>query len=179
MRWQSCFISLRMGNVESWSGPLIDHLRWTLSQLQEHSWRQFTYVTEGVVPGYTSPRCHLRADCHWGRVCYWRLLLGEFSCEPMTLVSIFPFISDYLFPCDNLSSYMLSKDHPNFSVYLLVIHLYTSTYSLIIFPPSRTFGNCLLAHTKKFVLKGQLTKYKAVPGKCNNEQVNKRYDDYG
>ena len=48
----------------------------------------------------------------------------EFSCEPITLLSIFPFISDYLFQCDNLSSYMVSKDQPNFSAYLLVIYLY-------------------------------------------------------
>ena len=30
-----------MGTAESWPEPLIDHLRWALSQLQEHRWRQF------------------------------------------------------------------------------------------------------------------------------------------
>ena len=69
-------------------------------------------------------RAQLRADCQWRRISLWRLLLVEFSCEPTTLVSVFPFISDYLFQCDNLSSYMVSKDQPNFSAYLLVIYLY-------------------------------------------------------
>ena len=31
-----------------------------------------------VEPGCTSPRPHLRAHCHWGRISSWRLLLMEF-----------------------------------------------------------------------------------------------------
>jgi len=87
---------------------------------------------EGVESGSTSPRPHLMADCHWGRVSLWRLLLVEFSCVPTTLVSIFPFISDYLFQCNNLSSYMLLKDQPSFSVYLLVTLLYTHSLYICI-----------------------------------------------
>ena len=30
---------------------------------------------EGVEPGCTSPRPHLRAECHWGRISDWRFLL--------------------------------------------------------------------------------------------------------
>ena len=46
-----------------------------LSQPWEHRWRRFSCVTQGVEPGCTSPRPHLRADCHWGRVSCWRSLL--------------------------------------------------------------------------------------------------------
>jgi len=48
----------------------------------------------------------------------------DFFCEPATAVSIFLFISDYLFQHDNLSSYMLLKDQLNFSVFLLIICIY-------------------------------------------------------
>jgi len=38
---------------------------------------------EGVEPGCTSLRPHLRAVCHWGRISFWRFLFGEaFPCEP-------------------------------------------------------------------------------------------------
>ena len=37
-------------------------------------------------PGSTLPRPHLRADCHWGRISFWRSLLCEaFHCEPKSL----------------------------------------------------------------------------------------------
>ena len=38
---------------------------------------------EGLQPGCTSLRPHLRADCPWGRISFWRSLLGEpFPCKP-------------------------------------------------------------------------------------------------
>ena len=38
---------------------------------------------EGVEPGCTSLRPHLRADCHWARIFSWRSLFAEtFPCEP-------------------------------------------------------------------------------------------------
>ena len=103
---------------------------------------------EGVEPGCTSPRPHLRADWHWGRIFLWRLLLGEFSCDLTMQVSILPFISDYLFQCDNLSSSALSKDQPDFSVYLLV-HLYTHCLcTLLIWKPNfKVWGTSDWKHT--------------------------------
>ena len=51
---------------------------------------------EGVEPGCTSPWPHLRADCHWEMISFWRLLLLEFFSKPTLQVSI-SFIFDYLF----------------------------------------------------------------------------------
>lgn len=45
-------------------------------------------LTSGLEPGSTSPRHHLRADCYWGRICFWRLLPLEFFCELRSRVSI-------------------------------------------------------------------------------------------
>jgi len=42
---------------------------------------------EGVGPGPTSLRSHLRADCHWGKISFWRWLPLEFLCKPKTCVS--------------------------------------------------------------------------------------------
>jgi len=83
---------------------------------------------EGVEPGCTSPRSHLRADCHWGRISFWRLLLVEF------LVSLqhwwaLSFIYDYLFQCDNLTK-------PDFSVYLLFIQYFTTSVFLLTLHPT-------------------------------------------
>jgi len=38
---------------------------------------------EGVEPGCISLKPHLRADCHWRWISYWRSLFGgAFSCKP-------------------------------------------------------------------------------------------------
>jgi len=57
----------------------------------------------GVELGSTSPRPHLRADFHWGRISSWRLLLGEFLWAYDTSEYL-PFISDYLFQHSILTS---------------------------------------------------------------------------
>jgi len=67
-----------LGTAESRPEPLIDHLKQAASQLWEHRWRQPTCVTRWVEPGSTSPRPHLRADCHPERVSSWILLLMGF-----------------------------------------------------------------------------------------------------
>jgi len=78
---------------------------------------------EGVKPGSTSPRPHLSADCQWGRVSFWRLLLVEF------LVSLqygwaLSFIYDFLFQHDDLTK-------SNFSVYLLIIQYFKTSVFLL------------------------------------------------
>ena len=41
---------------------------------------------EGLEPGSTPPRPHLRADWHWGRISFLRSLFCEaFNCEPKSL----------------------------------------------------------------------------------------------
>ena len=55
---------------------------------------------KGVEPGCTSPRPHLRADCPWGRVSFWSLLLLEFFLWVYNVGEHFSTISNY-----NLSSY--------------------------------------------------------------------------
>ena len=51
---------------------------------------------KGVEPGSTSPRPHLRIDCHWGRIYSWRLLFVEFLWA-YNIGEHLSFISDYLF----------------------------------------------------------------------------------
>ena len=82
-------LNSRMGTLESCPNPLIDHLRQTLNQPQEHKWRNSPVWLEGVEPGTTSSRPHLRADCHWWRICFWQLFLLVFFSKPRTWVSIF------------------------------------------------------------------------------------------
>ena len=65
-----------MGIVESQPEPLIEHLGKGPGQPWEHRWRQFSW-SEGVEPGCTSLRSHLRADCHGGRFFSWRSFFGE------------------------------------------------------------------------------------------------------
>jgi len=62
---------------------------------------------EGVEPGCTSPRLHLRADYYWGRISFWRLFPLEFLCKPRIWVSVFICFWSPPFHCDNASSYDL------------------------------------------------------------------------
>ena len=78
---------------------------------------------EGVEPGSTSPRPHLRADCHWGRISFWRLLLVEFL-ESLQHWWALLFIHDYLSQHDNLTK-------PNFFVYLLITQYFTTSVFLL------------------------------------------------
>jgi len=67
--------------VESQPEPLIDHLRQGLSHGSTGEGNSCVWP-EGVEPGYTSLRPHLRAECLWGRISFWRFLLcGTFHCE--------------------------------------------------------------------------------------------------
>jgi len=53
---------------------------------------------EGVEPGCTSLRPHLRADCHWGRISGWRSFpCGIFlaSLDLWSQVSAFPFVTPF------------------------------------------------------------------------------------
>ena len=53
---------------------------------------------KGVEPGSTSPRPHLMADCHWGRISFWvSLLFGVFHCKPRSLDISEHFFFDSLF----------------------------------------------------------------------------------
>jgi len=77
---------------------------------------------EGVKPGSTSSRSSLRADCHWGRISFWRWLLLEFSCEPTTQVSTFHLFQIIPFQQDNLSSFTIcgyQSDHTILYIYWL------------------------------------------------------------
>ena len=76
--------------------------------------------------GSISPRPHLRADCHWGRISFWRLLPLEFfffSCEPRTWVSIYFWL--YFSSAVNLLVIQAVKYQPNpttlLIVYLLIV----------------------------------------------------------
>jgi len=60
---------------------------------------------EGVEPGSSSPRPRWRADCHWGRISFWRSLLLEFFLWAYNMGEHFHLFSNY-----NLSSYILSVD---------------------------------------------------------------------
>ena len=72
-----------MGTVESWPELLIEHLGKGHGQLWEHRWRQSPLWPEGVEPGCTTLRPHLRADCHWARISFWRSLPSDaLPCKP-------------------------------------------------------------------------------------------------
>ena len=87
MKGHDLVMVLCMGTVESWPEPLIDHLRWALSQLQGHRWTQF-HLRDQKAP----PLPHLRADSQGERISLWRSLLLELFCEPRTwLRSLFYF----------------------------------------------------------------------------------------
>jgi len=58
---------------------------------------------ERVEPGSTSPRPHVRADCHWWRISSWRWLLVEFLWAYNTGEHL-SFISVYLFQRGSLTS---------------------------------------------------------------------------
>jgi len=68
-----------MGTVESRLEPLFEHLEKGLGQPWEQRGRQF--LAGGA--GLRSFRPHLRADCYWGRISFWRFLFVEvFPCKP-------------------------------------------------------------------------------------------------
>jgi len=71
-----------------------------------------------VEPGCTPPRPHLRADCPWGRVSFWRLLLfGVFLCKPTSsdMGKHFFFFTMIIFPTISPVKY-----HPNCFIFLTV-----------------------------------------------------------
>jgi len=71
-----------MGTVESWPEPLST---WGKDLVSPGSTGEGNSAVwpEGVEPGCTSLRPHLRADCHWGRVSGWiSLPCGIFPCGP-------------------------------------------------------------------------------------------------
>jgi len=81
---------------------------------------------EGVRPGSTSPRPYLRADCHWGRISFWRLLPLEFFWEPRKQVSVFIYFWLHLSTMIILVVIWPVKYQPNHTalliVYLLTVH---------------------------------------------------------
>ena len=77
---------------------------------------------EGVEPGCTSPRPHLRADCHWGRISFWRSL----PWDPTMWVSFFIYFWVSLSTMIILLVIWPVKCQPNHDtlliVYLLIVH---------------------------------------------------------
>ena len=71
----------RMGTVESQPEPLIEHLGKGPGQPWEHRWRQLAVWPEGVEPGHTCLRPHLRADCPKERSLVGGPALMEFSLQ--------------------------------------------------------------------------------------------------
>lgn len=57
-----------------------------MSQPNEHRWRQFTWLPEGVEVGFTSLRPPLRADYHWGRISFGDYSSWSLFCKPWTRV---------------------------------------------------------------------------------------------
>jgi len=102
-----------MGTAKLQPEPLIGHLRRALSQLQEHRWRQFSCVTGRGEAWLTSPRPHLRADCHWGRISFWTLLLVEFFLWAYDMGEHFHLFLIIPFQHNNLSSCMICRYQPN------------------------------------------------------------------
>jgi len=112
-----------MGTVESGPQPLIDHLskHWVSHGAQVkaiHLW------LEGLEPGCTSPRPHLRADCHRGRICSWRLILVELLWA-YNAGEYLSFISGCLFQC----AYLISLT----SLYDVCILIYCTTVNCFLF----------------------------------------------
>jgi len=71
-----------MGTVESWPEPWSTWGKDPVSPGSTGAGNSAVWP-EGVKPGCISTRPHLRADCHWGRISFWRSFLGEACpCEP-------------------------------------------------------------------------------------------------
>ena len=78
---------------------------------------------EGVEPGCTSHRPCLRADCHWGRISFWRSLPLEFFHEPTTWVSVFVYFQLSLSTVIIFLAIQSVKHQPNHTTaYLLIVH---------------------------------------------------------
>jgi len=72
-----------MGTVESWPEPLLEHPGKGLVSPGSTGGDSSAVGQEGVEPGCTSLRPHLKADCYWGRISGWRWLLNTaFPCKP-------------------------------------------------------------------------------------------------
>ena len=70
------------GTAESRPEPLIEHLGNDLVSPRSTGEGNSALWPEGVEPGCTSLRPHLRADCPWGWFSFWRFLSNEaFFCE--------------------------------------------------------------------------------------------------
>jgi len=77
---------------------------------------------EGVEPGSTSPRPHLRADCHWGRMFFWKSFPLEFYTVSLGYGWAFHLFLIVSFCHTNLSNYKPVKYNPNHTT-LLTVHL--------------------------------------------------------
>jgi len=64
---------------------------------------------EGVEPGCISPRPHLRADCHWGRISFWGSFPLEFSAVSLGHGWAFHLSLIVSFHHNNLSDYKTCK----------------------------------------------------------------------
>lgn len=74
------------------SEPLIDHLRWAMSQLWEHSWRQFTWTTRKGGAWLHLSQIPFKRWLPLRKAILLEIALGGVYCEPSTSVSIFLFI---------------------------------------------------------------------------------------
>ena len=96
-----------MGTVESWTSDWPPE-----ASVESAAGAQVNAISpewpEGVEPGSTPPRPHLRADSQGGRISIWRSLLLEPFCEPRTWVrSLFHYffvntiisLVQYLYTC--------------------------------------------------------------------------------
>ena len=88
----------------------------------------------------TPPRPHLRADCHWGRISFWRsLLFGVFHCKPGSSDTGEHFFIDCLFSTTIIFPTITPvKYHSNRAtlptVHLLIVHIQrTNVLSLLLF----------------------------------------------
>jgi len=71
-----------MVTIESWPEPLIEQLGKGPVSPGNAGEGNSAVRQEGVEPGCTSLRPHLRTDCHWGRSSGWRSLPCGVSCKP-------------------------------------------------------------------------------------------------
>jgi len=113
-----------MGTVESWPEPLTIWGKHWISHRSAGEGSKAVWL-EGVEPGCTSPRPHLRADCPWagegslsGDCSLWSFLQAYNTGEHFHLSMII------FFQCDNLTK-------PNFLVYLLMIQYFTTSVFLL------------------------------------------------
>ena len=89
-----CFL-LCKGIVESWPEPQLNTWVKHLDSHRSTDEGNSPVWQEGVEPGSTSPRPHLRADCHCRRILFWGFLLcGVFSLN----LDFFLDVSEYSFP---------------------------------------------------------------------------------